>query len=76
MLDKLLRDASTVPVVEELMRGYHAFLDEAGKVLMREGACAATPPGASAPRSAMRSPFTPGRTSTVRRASTIATPPS
>jgi AcrR family transcriptional regulator len=35
MLDKLLRDASTVSVVEELMSGYHAFLDEAGKVLMQ-----------------------------------------
>ncbi len=35
MLDKLLRDASAVAVVEELMSGFHAFLDEAGKVLMR-----------------------------------------
>jgi AcrR family transcriptional regulator len=35
MLDKLLRDASTVPVVGELMSGFHAFLEEAGKVLMR-----------------------------------------
>jgi AcrR family transcriptional regulator len=35
MLDKLLRDASTVPVVDELMGGFHAFLEEAGRVLMR-----------------------------------------
>ncbi|MDX6603098.1 MAG: hypothetical protein QOF13_2300 [Solirubrobacterales bacterium] len=35
MLDKLLRDASTVPVVDELMSGFYAFLDEARKVLIR-----------------------------------------
>ena len=35
MLDKLLRDAPTVPVVDELMGGFRAFLDEAAKVLMR-----------------------------------------
>jgi AcrR family transcriptional regulator len=35
MLDKLLRDAPTVPVVEELMGGFRAFLDEAAKILMR-----------------------------------------
>jgi AcrR family transcriptional regulator len=35
MLDKLLRDAPTVPVVNELMGGFHAFLGEATKVLMR-----------------------------------------
>jgi AcrR family transcriptional regulator len=35
MLDKLLRDAPTVPVVAELMGGFHAFLTEAAKVLMR-----------------------------------------
>jgi AcrR family transcriptional regulator len=34
MLDKLLRDAPTVPVVDELMGGFRAFLDEAAKVLM------------------------------------------
>jgi hypothetical protein len=36
MLDKLLRDAPTVPVVDELMGAFRAFLDEAAKVLMRE----------------------------------------
>jgi len=35
MLDKLLRDAPTVPVVEELMSGFHAFLAEATDVLMK-----------------------------------------
>ena len=35
MLDKLLRDAPTVPVVNELMGGFRAFLDEAAKVLTR-----------------------------------------
>jgi AcrR family transcriptional regulator len=35
MLDKLLRDAPTVPVVDELMGGFRGFLDEACKVLMR-----------------------------------------
>lgn len=35
MLDKLLRDAPTVPVVDELMGGFRAFLDEATKVLIR-----------------------------------------
>jgi AcrR family transcriptional regulator len=35
MLDKLLRDAPTVPVVNELMGGFRAFLAEAEKVLMR-----------------------------------------
>jgi AcrR family transcriptional regulator len=35
MLDKLFRDAPTVPVVEELMGGFRAFLGEAGKILMQ-----------------------------------------
>jgi AcrR family transcriptional regulator len=35
MLDRLLRDAPTVPVVDELMGGFRAFLAEATKVLMR-----------------------------------------
>jgi AcrR family transcriptional regulator len=35
MLDKLLRDAPTVPVIDELMGGFRAFLEEAAKVLMR-----------------------------------------
>ncbi len=35
MLDKLLRDAPTVPVVDELMGAFRAFLAEAAKVLMR-----------------------------------------
>jgi AcrR family transcriptional regulator len=35
MLDKLLRDAPTVPVIEELMGAFRTFLDEAVKVLMR-----------------------------------------
>jgi len=35
MLDKLLRDAPTVPVVAELMGALRAYLDEAVKVLMR-----------------------------------------
>jgi len=34
MLDKLLRDAATVPIVDELMGGFHAFLEQAGRVLM------------------------------------------
>lgn len=35
MLDKLLRDAPTVPVVNELMGGFRAFLEEAAKILMQ-----------------------------------------
>jgi AcrR family transcriptional regulator len=35
MLDKLLRDAPTVPVVDELMGGFRAFMDEAAKILMQ-----------------------------------------
>lgn len=35
MLDKLLRDAPTVPVVDELMGGLRAFLAEGEKILMR-----------------------------------------
>lgn len=35
MFDKLLRDAPTVPVVNELMGGFRTFLEEAAKVLMR-----------------------------------------
>ncbi|HET8813974.1 MAG TPA: helix-turn-helix domain-containing protein [Solirubrobacterales bacterium] len=35
MLDKLLRDAPTVPVVDELMGAFRAFLAEAGEILMR-----------------------------------------
>ena len=35
MMDKLLRDASTVEVVHELMGGYRAFLDQAVEILMR-----------------------------------------
>lgn len=35
MLDKLLRDAPTVPVVDELMGGFRGFLEEAAKVLMK-----------------------------------------
>ena len=35
MLDKLFRDAPTVPVVDELMGGFHAYLEEAAKVLTR-----------------------------------------
>jgi AcrR family transcriptional regulator len=35
MIDKLLRDAPTVPVVDELMGGFRAFIDEAAKILMR-----------------------------------------
>ena len=35
MLDKLLRDAPTVPVVEELMGAFRYFLGEAVKVLMK-----------------------------------------
>jgi AcrR family transcriptional regulator len=35
MLDKLLRDAPTVPVVDELMGGFRAFMGEAAKILMR-----------------------------------------
>jgi AcrR family transcriptional regulator len=35
MLDKLLRDAPTVPVVDELMGAMRMFLEEAVKVLMR-----------------------------------------
>jgi AcrR family transcriptional regulator len=35
MFDKLLRDAPTVPVVDELMGGFRGFLEEAAKVLMR-----------------------------------------
>lgn len=35
MLDKLLRDAPTVPVVDDLMGAFRFFVDEAAKVLMR-----------------------------------------
>jgi AcrR family transcriptional regulator len=35
MLDKLLRDAPTVPVVDELMVVFRAFIAEAAKVLMQ-----------------------------------------
>ena len=35
MMDKLLRDAPTVPVVDGLMGGYRAFLDTAVQILMR-----------------------------------------
>jgi AcrR family transcriptional regulator len=35
MLDKLFRDAPTVPVVDELMGGFRAFVEEAAKILMR-----------------------------------------
>jgi AcrR family transcriptional regulator len=35
MLDKLHRDAPTVSVVDELMGGFRAFLDEAAKTLMQ-----------------------------------------
>ena len=35
MLDKLLRDAPTVPVVDELMGAFRAFLDEAAKILIQ-----------------------------------------
>jgi AcrR family transcriptional regulator len=35
MLDKLLRDAPTVPIVDELMGAFRAFLAEAAKILMR-----------------------------------------
>jgi AcrR family transcriptional regulator len=35
MLDKLLRDAPTVPVVHELMGSFRAFLAEGEKVLLR-----------------------------------------
>jgi AcrR family transcriptional regulator len=35
MLDKLLRDAPAVEIVDELMGAFRGFLDEAGKVLMR-----------------------------------------
>jgi AcrR family transcriptional regulator len=35
MLDKLLRDAPTVPVVDELMGAFRAFMDEAAKTLMQ-----------------------------------------
>ncbi|HVD37481.1 MAG TPA: helix-turn-helix domain-containing protein [Solirubrobacterales bacterium] len=35
MLDRLLRDAPTVPVVDELMGALRAFLGEATKILMR-----------------------------------------
>jgi AcrR family transcriptional regulator len=38
MLDKLLRDAPTVPVVEELMGALRFFLGEATKILMK-GRC-------------------------------------
>jgi AcrR family transcriptional regulator len=34
MLDRLLRDAPTVPVVDELMGAFRALLDQAAKVLM------------------------------------------
>jgi AcrR family transcriptional regulator len=35
MMDKLLRDASTLAIVHELMGGYRAFLDQAVAILMR-----------------------------------------
>lgn len=35
MLDKLLRDAPTVPIVDELMGGFRAFVAAAAKVLMK-----------------------------------------
>jgi AcrR family transcriptional regulator len=35
MMDKLLRDASTLEIVHELMGGYRAFLDQAVEILMR-----------------------------------------
>lgn len=35
MMEKLLRDAATVEVVDELMRAYRAFLEQAVKILMR-----------------------------------------
>lgn len=35
MLDKLLRDAPTVPVVNELMGAFRAYFEEAGKILMQ-----------------------------------------
>jgi len=35
MLDKLLRDAPTVPVVDELMGGFRFFLGEATKILIQ-----------------------------------------
>lgn len=35
MLDKLFRDAPTVPVVNELMGAFRAFIAEAAKVLMK-----------------------------------------
>jgi AcrR family transcriptional regulator len=35
MMDKLLRDAQTVEIVNELMGGYRAFLDQAVEILMR-----------------------------------------
>jgi AcrR family transcriptional regulator len=35
MLDKLFRDAPMVPVVDELMGAFRAFVEEAGKILMR-----------------------------------------
>lgn len=35
MMDKLLRDASTLEIVDELMGAYRAFLDQAMEILMR-----------------------------------------
>lgn len=35
MMDKLLRDAPVVPIVDGLLGGYRAFLDAAAQVLMR-----------------------------------------
>jgi AcrR family transcriptional regulator len=35
MMDNLLRDAQTVEIVDELMGGYRAFLDQAVEILMR-----------------------------------------
>ncbi|HWO84032.1 MAG TPA: helix-turn-helix domain-containing protein [Solirubrobacterales bacterium] len=35
MLDKLLRDAPTVPVVDELMSAFRIFIAEAAKILMQ-----------------------------------------
>jgi AcrR family transcriptional regulator len=35
MMDKLLRDAPVMPVVDSLMSGYRGFLDAAAEILMR-----------------------------------------
>ena len=36
-MDKLLRDAPTVEIVDELMGGYRALLEQAVEILMRGG---------------------------------------